>query len=97
MLELQRSLPGNGGQLTYNEVVVDFDAWAKWHPHSVDAVWYMKIWNCGDTGSAMMCEHYARQVHGNFLRAFGLSSEQLPLLEFDPENWKAPFSLAKEK
>ena len=48
-------------------------------PCSVDAVWFMgKMPGCkDDTGSALMCETYARQVHSIFMASFGLTEEQL--------------------
>ena len=95
MLRKQRvNAQQSQGQALYNEVIVDFADWKRWHPHSIEAVWYMDTYGCDDQGSAMMCERYAREVHANLLAAFGLSAGQLPLLVLDPAEWQTPFSVA---
>ena len=92
MLDVQRTTPLAGGQTTYNEVVIDFETFHKNQPRSVEAVWFMaKMPGCKDTGSAMMCETYARQVHSIFMASFGLTEELLPLIAFNPFDWVKPF------
>ena len=65
----------------------------KWQPKSIEAVWFLRNGNCYSGGS-MLCESYARRVHGMVMQAFGLTREQLPLLSFDLWNWDAPFAQA---
>ena len=37
-----------------------------------------------------------RKAHRDFLSEYGLTAEHVPLLEFTPDNWDEPFSMAKE-
>lgn len=57
----------------------------------------MRFSGCQDPGSAMMCEGFARQIHGNLLSQFGLTATQLPILELDTLNWENPFSSASSE
>ena len=91
MLELQRILPTVGGVSSYNEVIVDIDYMIKWLPHSIEAVWYMRAKDCDVPGTALLCSSYARQTRNNLLDQFAIDQRHLPMLEFDPYNWKAPF------
>jgi hypothetical protein len=92
MLQVQRDVGLVGGQPTYNEIIVDRFEWQKWHPKSIEAVWYLK--NCGLDDPALLCEPFARQVHNQLLLEYGVHASLLPLLVFDPSNWVAPFTLA---
>lgn len=67
--------------------------WVRWQPQSIEAVWFLRTGSCYQGGS-MLCEHFARRVHSELMHKFGLTSEQLPLLSFDPYNWNAPFNNA---
>ena len=75
-------------------MVIEEDTFLSWLPRSIEAVWYLKSWNCYSGGS-MQCEGAARRVHEMLLREHGITSEQLPLLTFDPYNWNAPFAQVK--
>ena len=70
-----------GGWDSYNEVIVDGRHWTDHLPHTIEAFF--------GTGAL------AREQHSAFLREFGLSSDQVPLMAFDQSNWTEPFSLAK--
>ena len=64
----------------YNEVVVDGLHWTEHLPDTIEA-----FFGTGDL---------ARTQHRAFLREYGLSAQQVPLLAFDLSNWDEPFSLA---
>ena len=91
MLELQRILPTVGGVSSYNEVIVDIDHMIKWLPHSIEAVWYMRVSGCDTPGTALLCSAYAKQTRNNLIDQYGIDQHHLPMLEFDPYNWKTPF------
>ena len=59
------------------------DAWNTRLPHTIEAFWVLK-------GSIDRSAAYHR---GSFLREYRLRDEQVPLLEFDPSNWEAPFAM----
>ena len=46
---------------------------------------------CARAFSGDKCAHYAQIAWRNFRRVFVQSKSQLPLVEFDPHNWKMPF------
>ena len=62
----------------YNEILVDGDHWNAHLPAAIEAFF----------GDGMM----ARSAHQHFLDEFGLTSEQVPLLKLDLNNWLEPFS-----
>ncbi len=66
--------------------------WVNWQPRSIEAVWFLRSFNCFQGGS-MLCESKARQVHTQLLHKYGLTSKELPLLSLDPNNWDTPFAL----
>ena len=57
---------------TYNEVVVLKQAYESQLPHSIAAVFCVRDATCAE----------ARGVHTRFLAAYGLTSEQVPLLQY---------------
>ena len=74
----------------YVEAIFDAQTFVDNLPHSIEAVFYLDQ-DCTDAISGQKCENYARRAHQNMLSHFGLTSEQLPLLQFDPWNWNVPF------
>ena len=67
---LEEALTQNAGGAKYNEVVVDAQFMKQNLPHSLIAIFYMQP-HTRDMASG---------VHGDFLRAFGLTSAQFPLV-----------------
>lgn len=65
------------GELGYNEFQIDGQWWDRHLPDAVDAF-------VGDSAEA-------RQQHAAFLRQYGLSADQVPLLSMDVGNWYSPF------
>ena len=70
---LQEALTTNSGNGKYNEVVVDAQFAKKNLPHSLLAVFFTN--EGGRAGAA--------DVRSNFLRAFGLTPAQFPLVRWD--------------
>ena len=78
------------------EAIFEADAFVRALPRSVEAIFFMRPsdeqeWACEDALSGAKCEGYARAAWATFRRKFGLTPQQLPLVEFDPKNWQAPF------
>ena len=65
------------GELGYNEFQIDGGWWGRHLPDTVEAF-------VGDSAEA-------RQQHAAFLRQYGLSADQVPLLSLDVGNWYEPF------
>jgi hypothetical protein len=65
------------GELGYNEFQIDGGWWGRHLPDTVEAF-------VGDSAEA-------RQQHAAFLRQYGLSAGQVPLLSLDVGNWYEPF------
>ncbi len=65
-------------RLDYNEILVDGSHWTEHLPDTVEAFF----------GNGNL----AREQHGQFLREYGLTASQVPLLHLNEHNWKAPFS-----
>lgn len=76
----------------YIEAMFDAAAFTRQLPHAIEAVFFLKE-DCTDSLSGPKCEDYSRTAHATLLEHFGLTNEQLPLLQFDPWNWEAPFTL----
>lgn len=93
MLDSQRAVTLSGGVPVYNEVVIDMAEVQRWLPRSIEAVWFMKNWNCYEGGS-MLCEGFAKRTQAQLLLQYGLTAEQVPLITFDSYNWQAPFAKA---
>lgn len=68
----------------YNEVVVQGDEWNSHLPRTVEAFFLLK-------GADARHGDAARGARRAFLEAYGLRAYDVPLLEFDPANWRAPF------
>ena len=69
----------------YNEFIIDGVAWNTQLPHSIDA------FLSGQPGS--IGAHEASQAHAAFLKAYGLSHDDVPLVE-PTGNAYAPFRRA---
>ena len=69
--------PRGHAQLGYNEFKIDGSWWNHHLPDVVEAFF-------GDSAEA-------RQQHAAFLRAYGLSAAQVPLLGLNPDDWENPF------
>ena len=61
----------------YNELILQYDAWEAALPHSVEAVFVLSR-----SSEAQIA--WARRVHVAFLREYGRSAEETPLLLFEP-------------
>ena len=48
-----------------------------------------------DHGKARRNDHVADEQHRKFLQTYGLTAEQVPLLDFDPHDWERPFRTAR--
>ena len=80
----------------YVEAIFEADAFVRALPRSVEAFFFMRPsdeqeWACEDALSGKKCETYARAAWANMRRHFGLSARELPLVELDPRNYRAPF------
>ena len=71
----------------YNEFIIDGVAWNSGLPHSIDAI---IMGNVGSDGAKR-----AREVHTAFLTKYGITKEDVPLLEVTGSATKA-FRVAME-
>lgn len=69
----------------YNELVYDSREWNDHLPTTVEAFFVIKGGRFDPNGLTV-------RSHRAFLRKYQLSSDDVPLLSFDPYNWNAPFS-----
>ena len=74
---------------SYNEVVLDPSAWVANLPHTIVAGFYPSY-------ASQEHQAYARAVHRKFLRAYALTSEDVPMVEYNPRRGRQPFSLLRE-
>ena len=81
----QREVQANGHWMDYNEIIVDGPHWTAHLPSAIEAFFF----GVDQTTSAL-----ARQQHGEFLAAFNLTNEEVPLLTIDTHDWRTPFRLA---
>ena len=86
MILQQQVLQPAGGQ--YNEVILDSATWVQNLPHTIMAVYVFKGAEPSDVDNS-------RRVHMDFLRYYGITSEETPFVTFDLENPSEPFELAK--
>lgn len=68
-----------GKRHDYNEILLDGAHWTEHLPDAVEAF----------VGTGRMEE--AREQHWDFLRLYGLTKEQVPLLRLDTSDWRDPF------
>jgi len=89
MLELYRhhSQPyrSPGFYSGYNELVYASNSWNPRLPHTVEAFFYVRGQDWDRNGPTA-------EKHRQFLRQYGLTTDDVPLLSFDPANFNAPFS-----
>jgi len=78
----------------YNEVVINSAHYNAHLPDAVEAFFYVKGHSpvTSDLGYGIVID--VRKVHRDYLAAYHLSADQVPLLQFDPSNWNEPFTLA---
>ena len=69
----------------YNELILDAIFWDEHLPAAVEAIYFTKGTSPSDVQAIVA-------THAGFLRRYGLTSDENPLLELDLENWEAPFS-----
>ena len=71
----------------YNEVIVDAHVWKRNLPRTIEAVYILK----GAKDAALV--EKSKGVHADFLRFYGLTTRDTPLVTFDQKNTHAPFEL----
>ena len=69
----QKEVQAKGRDMDYNEIVVDGEHWSAHLPDAIEAFF----------GPSSL----GRQQHAEFLEEFLLRADQVPLLEFDPNDW----------
>ena len=67
----------------YNEVIINTEVWNQNLPHTVEAFF---SFGDGDDG-------ITHRAHAEFLKQFGLSKTDVPLVRFHPSNWDEPFAI----
>ena len=77
------------GRSSYNEFIVDGDHWARQMPQTVEFIFQVK----GQPTHGSLAD--AAKHHAAFLRRYGISPSDSPLLEIDPDDWEAPFRVAE--
>ena len=77
----------------YNEVVVNSAHFNAHLPDSIEGFFYPKGHSTATTDLGYGIVVDVRKVHRQFLEAFELSADEVPLLEFDPADWDAPFKV----
>lgn len=75
---------GNGCR--YNEIILEKAPWADAQPHATEAIFYPVG---GDAANA-------RRVHRAFLKHYGLSAKQVPLVRLNLDHIDAPFEAPVE-
>ena len=71
----------------YNEIIIQPNVWRDHVPEVIEAFFHLKNCTCQNV-------HDVAGAHAKFLQHFHLTASQVPLLEFDPYKWDAPFSVA---
>ena len=76
----------------YNEFIVNSKAHNARLPDSVEAFFVPKGMSpvTGNLGYGIVID--VVKAHQRFLNEYGLTASEVPLVEFDPYNWNAPFS-----
>lgn len=87
MLELHEQhgegYKGVGFRSGYNEAVLDGHLWNANLPNTVEAFFLL---DNGDNAAVS----FTREAHASFLRTYGLTAEEVPLLTLDPGRWEGP-------
>jgi hypothetical protein len=89
LLEARRATPSVSGNQTSIEIILDGASFASQQPKSVDAIFMVETETKASKASA-------RSLHRSFLRAFGKSEREFPLLVLRPGNAEEPFAAAEE-
>lgn len=71
----------------YNELVYDASQWNTHLPDTVEAFFGLFTTNGFNPNGATATQHK------NFLREYGVSADEVPLLDFDPSDWDHPFKV----
>ena len=79
MRRAQREVQARGLNLDYNEIIVDGPHWTRHLPMAIEAFF--------GTGTL------ARSQRDEFLSAFNLTRDRVPLVDFDTSDWETPFRL----
>ena len=66
----------------YDEHIFDAFTFTSNLPKSIVAFFFIRG-NCGDAYDGPKCESYVRLAHANFLRHFGLTRDDVPLVRLD--------------
>ena len=65
---------------------------SRWEcPQCIGLSWPEVEPDCVDATSGPKCKDYAVRAHRAIMRRFRLNAKRLPLLQFDPFNWRRPF------
>lgn len=77
----------------YDELIFDAEYFVANLPHSITAFFFQPGLCGGDAYDGPKCTDYAIGAHRNFLAHYGLTKEDVPLLQFDSFNWDLPFTV----
>lgn len=78
-----------GRSRCHSEVVLDASAWRDALPAAIEAIFYQRQ----STSESVV---WAHTLHADFLRSYGLSPRELPLVVYDHEHPTTPFTLDGE-
>lgn len=84
---------GPGWHSGYNEVIIGARNLNAHLPHAIEAFFALSDGMADWDGFGIS----VRDAHRNFLRTYGLTSDQVPLLRLDQDNWEAPFALIETR
>ena len=76
-----------GRSRCHNQLVLDASAWSAALPDTFEAFFYQ-------SKSTADSVEWARTLHADFLRSYGLDARAMPLVIYDEESTDAPFALA---
>lgn len=78
-----------GRRIDYNEIIVSGSHWTQHLPRTIEA-----FFSSDDHGHNRN-DHVAQEQHSKFLREYGLTAQQVPLLVYHPNDWEKPFREAR--
>ena len=102
MLREQLQIEKHGAEKRYNEVIIDAFDLRKHLPHAIEAIFFIGVnAQCQSenhwANANGHCESFARAAHEAFLKHFGVSANEVPLLRLDVHaNVASPFALADD-
>ena len=102
--QLQTASSNRGEEKRYNEVILDAFHFQEHLPQAIQAIFFIGVessHHCQSTNHWAKanghCEKFARAAHLSFLRKFGLTAQDVPLLRLDVHaRVESPFSLADD-